>query len=145
MTSTDPLADLAEAGVAAWPDDLSRARLRSGNLAELARRGVVGVTTNPTIFAKALGSGSGYEEQVRDLALRGVAVGEAVRCGSWWPQTCARPATCSARSTTGPAGAEVVRGAAARSAPRARRRRAVQPSAQVSLPAPPRGGSVMCS
>ena len=78
-TSTDPLADLAEAGVAVWLDDLSRARLRSGNLAELARRGVVGVTTNPTIFAKALGSGSDYEEQVRDLALRGVAVGEAVR------------------------------------------------------------------
>ena len=78
-TSTDPLADLAEAGVAVWLDDLSRERLRSGNLAELARRGVVGVTTNPTIFAKALGSGSGYEEQVRDFALRGVAVGEAVR------------------------------------------------------------------
>ena len=76
-TSTDPLADLAEAGVAVWLDDLSRARLRSGNLAELARRGVVGVTTTPTIFAKALGSGSDYEEQVRDLALRGVAVGEA--------------------------------------------------------------------
>jgi transaldolase len=78
--STDPLADLSEAGVAVWLDDLSRGRLRSGNLAELvARRHVVGVTTNPTIFAKALGSGSGYEEQVRDLALRGVAVGEAVR------------------------------------------------------------------
>jgi transaldolase len=78
-TSTDPLADLAAAGVAVWLDDLSRARLRSGSLAELARRGVAGVTTNPTIFAKALASGSGYEEQVRDLALRGVAVGEAVR------------------------------------------------------------------
>ncbi len=78
-TSTDPLADLAEAGVAVWLDDLSRERLRSGNLAELMRRGVVGVTTNPTIFAKALGSGSGYEGLVRDLALRGVAVGEAVR------------------------------------------------------------------
>ncbi len=78
-TATDPLAELAAAGVAVWLDDLSRERLRSGNLAELARRGVVGVTTNPTIFAKALASGSGYEEQVRDLALRGVAVGEAVR------------------------------------------------------------------
>jgi transaldolase len=78
MTSIDPLADLAEAGVAVRLDDLSRARLQSGNLAELARRGIVGVTTNPTIFAKALGSGSGYEEQVRDLALRGVAAG-AVR------------------------------------------------------------------
>ena len=55
-TSTDPLADLAEAGVAVWLDDLSRERLQSGNLAELVRRGVVGVTTNPTIFAKALGS-----------------------------------------------------------------------------------------
>jgi transaldolase len=41
--------------------------------------GVVGVTTNPTIFAKAIGSGAGYEDQVHDLAPRGTAVGEAVR------------------------------------------------------------------
>ncbi|GAC1609944.1 MAG: transaldolase [Mycobacteriales bacterium] len=77
---TTPLADLSSAGVAVWLDDLSRERLRSGNLADLlATRGVVGVTTNPSIFEKALSDGKAYDAQVRQLALRGVAVGEAVR------------------------------------------------------------------
>ena len=74
------LADLSSAGVAVWLDDLSRERLRSGNLAELVRdHSVVGVTTNPSIFQKALSDGAAYDEQVRDLALRGCDVGEAVR------------------------------------------------------------------
>jgi len=77
---TDPLAELSAAGVAVWLDDISRERLRSGNLAGLVRdKHVVGVTTNPTIFQKALEKGSAYDEQVRDLALRGTDVGEAVR------------------------------------------------------------------
>ena len=76
----DALADLSAAGVAVWLDDLSRERLRSGNLAELVRdRHVVGVTTNPSIFQKALSDGAAYDSQVRDLALRGTDVGEAVR------------------------------------------------------------------
>ena len=77
---TDALQDLSAAGVAVWLDDLSRERLRSGNLAELVQtRSVVGVTTNPSIFQKALSDGAAYDEQVRDLALRGTDVGEAVR------------------------------------------------------------------
>ncbi|MCW2680614.1 MAG: putative transaldolase, partial [Frankiales bacterium] len=74
------LPDLSAAGVAVWLDDLSRERLRSGNLAELIReKEVVGVTTNPSIFQKALSDGAAYDEQVRDLALRGTDVGEAIR------------------------------------------------------------------
>ncbi len=77
---TDALADLSAAGVAVWLDDLSRERLRSGNLAELVQaRSVVGVTTNPSIFQKALSNGAAYDAQVRDLALRGTDVGEAIR------------------------------------------------------------------
>ena len=77
---TDPLAELSTAGVAVWLDDLSRERLRSGNLADLVRDShVVGVTTNPSIFEKALSDGAAYDSQVRDLALRGTDVGEAVR------------------------------------------------------------------
>jgi transaldolase len=77
---TDPLAELSAAGVAVWLDDLSRERLRSGNLAGLVKdRHVVGVTTNPSIFQKALSDGAAYDEQVRELALRGTDVGEAVR------------------------------------------------------------------
>ncbi len=74
------LADLSDAGVAVWLDDLSRERLRSGNLAELVQtKEIVGVTTNPSIFQKALSDGAAYDDQVRDLALRGTDVGEAVR------------------------------------------------------------------
>jgi transaldolase len=74
------LADLSAAGVAVWLDDLSRERLRSGNLADLVRDfEVVGVTTNPSIFQKALSAGAAYDDQVSDLALRGTDVGEAVR------------------------------------------------------------------
>jgi transaldolase len=71
---------LSEAGVAIWLDDLSRARLRSGGLAELVRDTyVVGVTTNPTIFQKAVAESDLYDGQVRDLAIRRVSVDEAVR------------------------------------------------------------------
>lgn len=79
------LRDLAAAGVAVWLDDLSRPRVRSGDLARSVERGeIVGITTNPTIFAKAIGAGSGYEDQVRDLALRGTAIGETLRLLTAW-------------------------------------------------------------
>ena len=77
---SDPLADLNAQGVSIWLDDISRERLETGNLEKLIReKYVVGVTSNPTIFAKALSKGSAYDEQVRDLAVRGVGVEEAVR------------------------------------------------------------------
>jgi transaldolase len=77
---TDPVTDLTAAGVAVWLDDLSRARLATGSLAELVRDShVVGVTTNPTIFQKALSHSDRYDRQISDLAVRGVEVQEAVR------------------------------------------------------------------
>src|SRR5689334_16276667 len=77
---TDRLGDLSAAGVAVWLDDLSRTRLSSGGLDQLRReKRVVGVTTNPTIFAKALGDATEYDWQLRDLATRGLEVEEAVR------------------------------------------------------------------
>jgi transaldolase len=76
----DALAQLTAAGVAIWLDDISRERLVTGNLEMLMRDlHVRGVTSNPTIFAKALSSGSAYDGQVADLALRGVSVEEASR------------------------------------------------------------------
>jgi transaldolase len=78
--SAGALKRLSDEGVSIWLDDLSRRRIESGNLAELvATRNVVGVTTNPSIFQAAIGSGAGYEEQLADLAVRGVTVDEAVR------------------------------------------------------------------
>jgi transaldolase len=77
---SDNLKKLSNEGVSIWLDDISRERLRTGNLADLIRdKQVVGVTSNPTIFAKALSKGSAYDEQVRDLAVRGVDVEEASR------------------------------------------------------------------
>jgi transaldolase len=79
-THSDALAELSAAGVAVWLDDINRVRLTSGNLAELARdRHVVGVTSNPTIFDHALSHGDAYNEQLAQLALRGVSVAEASR------------------------------------------------------------------
>jgi transaldolase len=78
--STETLKQLSDAGVAIWLDDLSRVRLQTGTLAELVRdKHVVGVTTNPTIFQKAISGSSLYDDQIRDLARRGVEVGEALR------------------------------------------------------------------
>ncbi|MCX4833275.1 transaldolase [Streptomyces sp. NBC_01016] len=77
---TDALKRLSEEGVAIWLDDLSRKRITSGNLAELIdEQHVVGVTTNPSIFQKAISSGDGYEQQLADLAARKVTVEEAIR------------------------------------------------------------------
>jgi len=76
---TDPLRALASEGVSVWLDDLSRHRLSSGGLAALVSRGVVGVTTNPSIFEAALRSGADYAAQVADLAARGAGVEEAIR------------------------------------------------------------------
>ena len=77
---TDALKRLSDEGVAIWLDDLSRKRITSGNLAELIdQQHVVGVTTNPTIFQKAISGGDGYDLQVSDLAARKVTVEEAIR------------------------------------------------------------------
>jgi transaldolase len=77
---SDALRDLTKAGVSVWLDDISRDRLRTGNLKELIDNfHVRGVTSNPTIFAKALSKGSAYDDQIADLKVRGVTVEESAR------------------------------------------------------------------
>jgi transaldolase len=76
---TDPIARLRTAGVSVWLDDLSRERLTTGSLAALRDRGVSGVTTNPTIFAKAITDSDAYDSQVRDLKLRQAPADQALR------------------------------------------------------------------
>ena len=72
---TDRLQALSDAGVSIWLDDLSRERIETGNLAELIKdKHVVGVTTNPTIFARAIADGERYDEQVRKLVADGADV-----------------------------------------------------------------------
>ncbi len=69
--SNERTAALSAVGVSIWLDDLSRTRIESGELAELIEsHDVVGVTTNPTIFAGAIGGGAGYGERIADCAGR---------------------------------------------------------------------------
>jgi transaldolase len=77
---TDRLKALSDIGVSVWLDDISRGRLTSGNLAGLvADSHVVGVTSNPTIFAAAVADADQYSQQIEELTARGVDVEEAVR------------------------------------------------------------------
>ncbi|WP_292603285.1 transaldolase [Nocardioides sp. REDSEA-S30_B4] len=76
---SERLKALADAGVSIWLDDLSRERIETGNLAELVeQKSVVGVTTNPTIFAGAIADGERYDEQVRELVAAGKDVDEVI-------------------------------------------------------------------
>jgi transaldolase len=76
----DALAELSDQHVSIWLDDISRERLRTGNLQELIdKKNVVGVTSNPTIFQKAMEKGDAYDEQLRELKKREIAVDGAIR------------------------------------------------------------------
>lgn len=71
--------ELSDIGVSIWLDDLSRERIKSGGLQKLIDdRNVVGVTTNPTIFANALATGNAYDDKVAELAKKGTSVHDAV-------------------------------------------------------------------
>jgi transaldolase len=59
---------LSKRGQSVWIDSLSRTMLETGELARLMKDdAVVGVTTNPTIFQKAISSGAAYDEQIKEL------------------------------------------------------------------------------
>jgi len=76
-----PTAQLAATGVSIWLDDLSRSRISTGNLAELIEsRNIVGVTTNPTIFANAITdkNDTSYDAQLTELAAAGTSAEDAV-------------------------------------------------------------------
>jgi transaldolase len=80
MTQNQNLAALSAAGVSVWLDDLSRDRLQSGSLQQLIdTRGVVGVTTNPTIFQHALAHGEAYDADIAEFVERGVDADSAIR------------------------------------------------------------------
>ncbi|HEY8306263.1 MAG TPA: transaldolase [Lapillicoccus sp.] len=79
MTDNAALKALADEGVSVWLDDLSRDRIETGNLQELIdTKGVVGVTTNPSIFQAALAKGDRYDADLRSFAAEGKTVDETV-------------------------------------------------------------------
>lgn len=80
MTQNPNLAALSAAGVSVWLDDLSRDWLDSGNLQRLVdTRSVVGVTTNPSTFERALTHSRLYDEQIAELTARGIPIDAAIR------------------------------------------------------------------
>ena len=62
-----PLQLLTEHGQSPWIDYLSRPFVRDGDLAGLVDEGIVGVTSNPTIFQGAIADGSAYDDQFREV------------------------------------------------------------------------------
>src|SRR6185437_13037287 len=80
MTQNPNLAALSAAGVSVWLDDLSRNLLQSGKLRQLIdTRSVVGVTTNPSTFERALAHGRAYDGQIAELTSRGTEIDTAIR------------------------------------------------------------------
>ena len=64
---TTPLQSLADHGQSPWIDYISRPFVRDGDMAALVRDGIVGVTSNPTIFQAAIADGTSYDEQLREV------------------------------------------------------------------------------
>jgi transaldolase len=74
---TNPLQELKKLGQSVWYDNIDRAQLVSGQFQRLLDEdGVVGVTANPTIFDKSIGSGHAYDEQMTQLIRQGKSTGE---------------------------------------------------------------------
>lgn len=81
MNAPQALRDLGTLGVSIWLDDLDRSRITSGNLANLIdQRMVHGVTTNPSIFEKAISTGAdAYASDLHALAAQGLDVDQVIR------------------------------------------------------------------
>ena len=115
---SERLQKLSDAGVSIWLDDLSRERIETGNLAELIKdKSVVGVTTNPTIFAGAISDGERYDDEVAPPRGRRRRRRQG-RLRADHRATSAPPATSSSRSTRPPAGSTA--GSRSRSPPTSR-------------------------
>jgi transaldolase len=74
---TSPIARLIEFGQSPWYDNLTRTLARGGLQQLIDEHGIRGVTSNPTIFEKAMATGTDYDEQLRELARRGASTEEA--------------------------------------------------------------------
>src|SRR3546814_11839206 len=77
MTESTLLHELADAGQSPCLDNLRRGWITGGELAGWIDRGVRGLTSNPSIFQKAISSGNDYDEQFGDLIASGRSVGDA--------------------------------------------------------------------
>lgn len=67
----NPILETQKLGQSIWYDNVRRGLLTSGELAELVKTGITGLTSNPTIFEKAISGSSDYDEALLALALEG--------------------------------------------------------------------------
>src|SRR4051812_17049944 len=75
--NTNPLLQLAAYRQSVWLDQMRRSLLTSGELKRLVEQdGLCGVTSNPTIFEKAIAGSADYEDEIRELSKRSASVGE---------------------------------------------------------------------
>ncbi len=78
--AANPLVELGKHGQSPWLDFIERGLISSGRLLQMVSRdGITGVTSNPTIFEKAIGGGREYDGQIRVLAERGAGVMDAYK------------------------------------------------------------------
>src|SRR3982751_4662340 len=77
MTMSNPLVEVMRLGQSIWYDNIRRAMLESGDLArKIAEDDLRGVTSNPTIFEKAITGSTDYDEQMRQLVSANASVEE---------------------------------------------------------------------
>jgi transaldolase len=78
--NTSPLLNLESLGQSIWMDFISRGTITSGQLQQwIERDGISGVTSNPSIFQKAITESDDYDESIRDLTLEGMTGDEIFR------------------------------------------------------------------
>ncbi len=71
MVPENPLKQLQMLGQSVWYDNIRRSLITSGELRQLMETGIVGVTSNPTIFQRAMAGSADYDDALRELALAG--------------------------------------------------------------------------
>ena len=92
IMALNPLFELQQHGQSVWFDSIGRSLITSGGLQELINRyAVVGVTSNPTIFDRAVSGSADYDEDIRALARGGLSAPRSSR--SWRRMISAWPAT----------------------------------------------------
>src|SRR4051812_7032258 len=68
----NPLVQLLAEGQSVWYDNIARGLIKDGSIKKLIdESGVRGVTSNPTIFEKAISAGTDYDEQIKELVSEG--------------------------------------------------------------------------
>ena len=101
-TQMKPTQQLHDLGQSLWVDNITRTMLDDGTLAGyIDELSVTGLTSNPTIFDKAIGGGSAYDEQIAELTRAGASRARSSSSSSRSPTCAARP-SCSSRSTSAP-------------------------------------------